>query len=571
MGIHESLIDMAKRRMVIPFIGAGFSANGGLPLWEDLVHLLLEKFKIPSERVLLKHDFLSVIEYMVLRNGGKVGPVRYEIQKLLNDDTVDISRSDPHLLLVGLNPPIIYTTNWDNLIEKAYEYSGREYSRIVTLGDMLDAERKTCTKIIKFHGSLEHEDTLVMTETHYFERLQLESPLDVRLRSDLLGKSLLFLGHSFSDFNIRYLWFKLRKQMSAGNVREVPKSYMVLLEHDNVAIELFSQIGIDSIVLEEFGVGTALDKLCSFLEDLVVEVNRQQIFGSYHREMSSEGEQNAASSYVRQRGEPLVATNHIIDKCFKALVANDTSTAEKYTSILCRSEYPKEQYRLLLQYLRSKGLFALTVSPPPVKQKLLQLLYSWDTKDDEVLFALAMLAFLRIPFARNWEFAQRRPYIKRFLNGQRLNDDFSCTLLNDASLWIEKSRNLKRDASLYYYWAVGLNFDGKADEPFYWHSDPGAVHWITAKKVLEAYKQKLEWLPPLDRLTGRFSDVWRILREANCSHQEEDDLDWEHVVFFEVVSGLANTESLSVPSSEVREYYSRLDETYHKYKNPKRA
>ena len=50
------------------------------------------------------------------------------------------------------------------------------------------------TRILKLHGDLDNENSLVLTETSYFERLPFESPVDIKLRSDTLGKSILFIG-----------------------------------------------------------------------------------------------------------------------------------------------------------------------------------------------------------------------------------------------------------------------------------------------------------------------------------------------------------------------------------------
>jgi hypothetical protein len=49
----------------------------------------------------------------------------------------------------------------------------------------------------------------VITETDYFDRLAFDSPLDVKLRSDALGKTVLFVGYSMSDMNIRLLLHRL--------------------------------------------------------------------------------------------------------------------------------------------------------------------------------------------------------------------------------------------------------------------------------------------------------------------------------------------------------------------------
>lgn len=558
--IPEHLVYMAKRRLLIPFIGAGFSANCGFPSWKELVERLLAKFHIEHRDILLKHDFLRVTEYIVLKNGGNIGPIRYELQRLLNDKHVGISKSDPHLLLVSLNAPIIYTTNWDNLIEKAYEHAGREYCKIVTLQDLLQAGQTQTPQIIKFHGSFEHEETLVLTESHYFERLELESPLDIKFRADLLGRSVLFMGHSFTDFNIRYLWFKLRKLMKHIKLKEVPKSYILLLKHDTVAEELFSDIGIESIILEEFDGLSPAEKLSNFLEDLIIEVNKVV----YEEEISEGGD-------GPEFRIPMIATKNFINKSFMAIADDDISTAEKYLSFLCQSSYAQEEHYSLIDHFQSEGLFALTVSPRSIKLKLLKLLYEVDSDNDQTLFSIVILSYLRSPTVRHWEASHGYPYVTRFMAaGERLSEKFSFTLLNDALLWLDRSENLKRDATLYYYLFVSINFENRIDEDFYPEvHPPDAIYWITPKQVLDAYKKKVEWLPELDFLKENQHLIERILAEANCSVQKESDLDWERITILREVANLAESEFVTAKKSEVKEYYQKLEEDYQKRRERK--
>jgi len=65
--------------------------------------------------------------------------------------------------------------------------------------------RRGC-EIIKFHGDLNHPDQIVLTESDYENRLRLLTAMDHRLRADLLGRVVLFIGYSFRDPNVSYLF-----------------------------------------------------------------------------------------------------------------------------------------------------------------------------------------------------------------------------------------------------------------------------------------------------------------------------------------------------------------------------
>jgi hypothetical protein len=45
----------------------------------------------------------------------------------------------------------------------------------------------------------------VLTETDFLNRLSFDSPLDIKLHADALGRTVLFIGYSMTDPNIRLL------------------------------------------------------------------------------------------------------------------------------------------------------------------------------------------------------------------------------------------------------------------------------------------------------------------------------------------------------------------------------
>ena len=80
---------------------------------------------------------------------------------------------------------------------------------VTNLDDIVAAPVDTSTQVVKLHGTFDDDGSLVLTETSYFDRLEFESPIDIKMRADILGKTLLFIGYSLSDINIRYMLYKL--------------------------------------------------------------------------------------------------------------------------------------------------------------------------------------------------------------------------------------------------------------------------------------------------------------------------------------------------------------------------
>jgi hypothetical protein len=72
--------------------------------------------------------------------------------------------------------------------------------------------------------------------------------LDIKLRSDVLGRSVLFIGYSLSDINIRYFFYKLAKlwKKSSRGVPQ-PMSFVFSAKPNAIQEAVLSQWNIKMI------------------------------------------------------------------------------------------------------------------------------------------------------------------------------------------------------------------------------------------------------------------------------------------------------------------------------------
>ncbi len=262
--MFEELNDSIKEGNVILFVGAGISATLGLPNWAQLISKISSDLGY-DERLFKQYgDSLALAEYYEI-NKGRIGELRSWMDSNWNISIEKIKESKIYKYITKLNFPIIYTTNYDHCLEKAFEVWGKSYKRIVYVDDMVGLDPKT-TQIIKFHGDTISDGSIVLTESSYFKRLDFESPLDIKLRSDMLGKSILFIGYSLSDINIRLLIYKLDQLWLKSNKSKRPKSYMFLPTPNPIQELILKNRGIQTII------GSELDKtesIESFLHELL--------------------------------------------------------------------------------------------------------------------------------------------------------------------------------------------------------------------------------------------------------------------------------------------------------------
>ena len=128
------------------------------------------------------------------------------MDQAFNPDDEKISNSRAHSALVEMNLQLIYTTNYDNIIERAFKLKKRDCYTVANIDDIAAAPIGA-TRVVKFHGTFSDDESLVLTEGSYFNRLDFESAIDIQLRADTLGHSLLFIGYSRKEWPPRLFFF----------------------------------------------------------------------------------------------------------------------------------------------------------------------------------------------------------------------------------------------------------------------------------------------------------------------------------------------------------------------------
>lgn len=266
-GLHEAY----KHGKLILFAGAGVSAGLGLPTWQELVNEMARQLGYDPAEFSAYGDYRALAEYFKLKVGMD-GLHRWMVQEWHRPD-IDIRKSAIHRLIVQSAFERIYTTNFDRWIEAAHDTYGTEYVKISNVRDLAKAT-DSVRQIVKFHGDLDDGPSVVLDETSYFERLSFESPLDIKLRADLLGHSVLFIGYSISDTNIRLLFYKLSRMWDqSGTQAARPPSYWFSPKPNPVAQAVLGQWGINMLFSSQDEPGVALR---DFMQELVGQVTDVQ-------------------------------------------------------------------------------------------------------------------------------------------------------------------------------------------------------------------------------------------------------------------------------------------------------
>lgn len=257
--------DLLKGERLIPFIGAGLSKNLGLPNWEGLIQILADDLDLSPREFDIKGDFLQFAEYYILVKGS-VEEFKQTMHRYLHPTDEAIIKSPIYNTLVELRFPIIYTTNFDDIIERAYRLKGIKYHSISDLPDLLSYPKRV-PQIVKIHGTYNDDSGIVLTESHFFDRLEFENAIDIKFKHDLLANTMMFLGYSFRDLNIRYRIYEMMKfkQRAQADQPEAPTAIFVDFKIGRVRKKVLSARGIPYVELNHDNKGRRVAEFLDLL------------------------------------------------------------------------------------------------------------------------------------------------------------------------------------------------------------------------------------------------------------------------------------------------------------------
>lgn len=261
---------------LLPFVGAGVSmsvqwddhgmARRGIS-WRELVDEAGKKlgFKIPS-LLRVRGTELQILEYFRLKNKGHFASLNYWLKDVMEAPDTALLGAPIHIRLAKMTAcQTFYTTNFDDFLERSFQLNGRAVRVVATEHDMGGAP--TACEIVKFHGDLQNPDHMVLSERDYERRLALATPLDYRFKSDLLGRAVLFIGYSFRDYNVSYLFRLINDQFGplplSPNGR---RAYIVVEQPSDFELQLFAARNIEIIPVRR---GSLTSEISLLLDELI--------------------------------------------------------------------------------------------------------------------------------------------------------------------------------------------------------------------------------------------------------------------------------------------------------------
>jgi hypothetical protein len=198
----DQLVERLEAGDVVPFIGAGLSKGGGFPTWEEHLRSQGRTAGIAGAHIaelLARGEYETVIAEIEAGRGRDV--FTQEIRDVFSHTG---TITDTTLLITELFTDTVITTNYDRLIEQAFDTGAKNGFQVINGLDALADPYTDRVSIIKLHGDIKTPGQCILSKKQYDQAygdsgIDLTRPIPKLLEYHFKNSSLLFLGCSLNN------------------------------------------------------------------------------------------------------------------------------------------------------------------------------------------------------------------------------------------------------------------------------------------------------------------------------------------------------------------------------------
>ena len=214
----DQLVAALRIERTVLLFGSGSSIPSGAPSVDDIIRHLSTRFRFSPNDLTLP-EITDIIEKRHDRR-SLVSAVRELFENLTPTGGL--------LNIPKFRWQSIYTTNYDELIEQAFERNQEPLAIYSSNFDFGISEIPGALRLMKLHGTIAqdisdgHKARLIVSETDYGLTEEFREYIYDSLKRDLAGSDLLIVGHSLADPHVREIISRAisisQKTMNSGSV-----------------------------------------------------------------------------------------------------------------------------------------------------------------------------------------------------------------------------------------------------------------------------------------------------------------------------------------------------------------
>lgn len=301
------LKDLSEKNLAV-FAGAGLSAPAGFVSWSKLLEPIAEELDLDIKK---ETDLVALAQYHCNRNLANRGKLN---QLLINELSKNARPTINHQILARLPISTYWTTNYDKLIEQSITDAGKIADTKFRTKQLNYTKPGRHAVVYKMHGDIEHPDEAILTKDDYESYHIKMQPFINALSGDLVSKTFLFVGFSFTDPNLDYILSRVRTAYSNDQrqhyciqraVKQVDGESEADSEYRARKQELFIQdllrFGIKTLLVDEYS------EITEVLVELEWAYKRNTIFISGAAHDFGRFEKSEAESFIYSLSKDIAA------------------------------------------------------------------------------------------------------------------------------------------------------------------------------------------------------------------------------------------------------------------------
>lgn len=238
------------------FLGAGMSSNAGLPSWQKLFEPLAREIGIDLNTT--NYHFYDIAQFYANNKGIS------QLHKKVSSEINKIDETSETLdELTNMQCNSIWTTNFDKVIENNYYRKGRRTNIIHSEENLVSVELNKNINIFKMNGDIDNLKHAIITRRDLEEYNEKHRLLLTFFKRELVVKTFLFIGYSFTDS----LVLPCISELSQAFDGEHPYHYAIMKKSDEADFisfinDLESRYHIKTLLINNY------DELCDILKEI---------------------------------------------------------------------------------------------------------------------------------------------------------------------------------------------------------------------------------------------------------------------------------------------------------------
>lgn len=293
------------------FVGAGFSMSAGYVDWKGLLKDIIKDLGLSPEK---EHDLVTLAQYSVNCSGGSKDRLT---RTLLHKIGPSKNPTSAHRILAKLPIHTYWTTNYDKLIERSLNEAQKIADVKYTIPQLAQTLPDREAVIYKMHGDIDHPSTAVICKDDYERYSFRMEAFATALRGELIEKTFLFLGFSFTDPNIDLILSRVRAVLESG-IREhyCIQKKVARLSREKAKDFQYRQLKQEYFIrdLKRFNIQTVLvddyPDVALLLQRLATRYKRSSVFISGSAEEFAPWKEDDALSFLEDLGSMLAKSRN---------------------------------------------------------------------------------------------------------------------------------------------------------------------------------------------------------------------------------------------------------------------